>query len=234
MKRGAMIAIALFAASVVSVSSFANVRVEAIQRSTQKVRLNVSKDHAPIVNAKIEILNQDEKPLPFALSTGAAGVANLPLLKPGHYHVVASADGGLHADLYLDVSKNGKKTTVFSLDLFVEPPPLPSFQERLAAAEKEATAVQLAKFNGVVKDQVGAAVARTKVEIYRRGAFADGPVATSDADTTGDFSSHLSDGSYTAVFSCSGFSPEIALFDIVRGSNKSNMQIVLKVAPALE
>lgn len=225
---------ALFAWCVSAAPLFANVRVEPVHSSSEKVRVIVLHDHAPIKNAKVEILDGNGKPQQIALSTRDDGSANLPRLKPGRYQVVALAEGGLRADLYLDVSRNEKKTTSFSLDLFVAPPPPPSFEERLAAVEKERTVARLADFDGFVKDQSGAAVAQTKVEVFRRGAYTDGRVASASTDVAGAFSLHLSKGSYTAVFSNAGFSLDITAFDIVQDSGGKSLNIVLKVAPATE
>ena len=69
------------------------------------------------------------------LWTDASGIVSLPPLSPGQHHVIATAYGGLRADLYLNVSKNKGKVTLFSVELFVSPPAPPSLRERIGSGE---------------------------------------------------------------------------------------------------
>src|ERR1700743_3077668 len=100
--------IALSSICVSAAPVFANVQVEPIHSSSQKVLVTVLHDHLPMKDAKVEVLDAGGNFRKIALYTDDAGNARLPLLKPGSYHVVATADVGLHADLFLNVSKDHK------------------------------------------------------------------------------------------------------------------------------
>jgi hypothetical protein len=202
-----------------------------VQPSSENVRIKLLHDGKPVRDVKIEVLMADEQPR-LSLTTNEHGAATLPTLPPGRYHIVATAaSGGLGADLVLDVSKSKKKkTSLFSMDLFVRPPPPPALADKIAVAEGIGPGERLQEFQGAVSDPSGAVAQGAKVAIFQRGSLGKAQVARTTSDATGHFSAHLEDGSYTAIFQLPGFSTQIQVFEIAGNGDKKDLQIVLQVA----
>ncbi len=62
-------------------------------------------------------------------------------------------------------------------------------------------------------------------------------MAKATSDASGHFLAHLSDGPYTAVFSASGFSIHISVFEIIKGDDSADaagLRIVLQIGPITE
>jgi Carboxypeptidase regulatory-like domain len=231
MRRAAFAALSLLW---LSGAAEANVRVEAIRKSSQRIRVMALRDGIPVKDVKIDVFVDREESPQSSIETDEHGIAVLPLLRPGSYHVSATASGGFHADLYLEVAKNNRKTTSFSMQLSSEPSPPPSLEQRIAAAEERAKSERLQGFTGVVEDQMGATIGGTKIKIFRRGASGKGPAVEAESDAVGRFSVRLADGTYTAVFMSQGFRPQITAFDLDQKADKRDLRIVLQVAPVAE
>ncbi len=207
------------------------VEVLKVQSSSQNVRIIALRDGNPLHDVKIEVFTSDERPL-LSVSTNKYGVVTLPLLPPGRYHVAAAAPGGLGADLMLDVSKKkGKKTSAFSMELFVRPPQPPDLAKRITIAEETGASERLQEFRGLVEDPAGAGIRGTEIEVSQKGSLGKVQVAKTQSDTTGRFSVHLAAGAYTAVFQVAGFSTQIQIFEIAEDGAQRDLRIVLQLAP---
>ncbi len=207
------------------------VEVLNVQPSSQNIRITVLRDGIPVRDVKLEVLMAAEQPR-LSLSTDKHGVAALPSLPPGRYHIVATSSGGLGADLVLDVSKNkGKKTSSFSMDLSVRPPPPPTLAQRIATAEGLATSKRMQSFHGILEDPSGAGIQGAKIEISQKGSLGKAQVTKVASDTTGHFSAPLANGAYTAVFQVPGFSAQIQVFEIALDGDMKESRIILQITP---
>jgi hypothetical protein len=207
------------------------VEVLNVQPSSQNIRITVLRDGITVRDVKLEVLMADEQ-LRLSVSTDKHGTAALPSLPPGRYHIVATSSGGLGADLVLDVSKNrGKKTSLFSMDLSVRPPPPPTLAQRIATAEGLATSKRMQSFHGILEDLSGAGIQGAKVEIFQKGSLGKAQVTKVASDATGHFSAPLADGAYTVIFQVPGFSTQIQVFEIALDGDMKESRIILQIAP---
>jgi len=232
MKCSAIAVGTLLMASVAS-ANFSMVEVLRVEPSFEHVRILTLYNGHPLDNVKLEVFSEGEQPR-LSISTNKEGVAKFSLSPPGRYRIAADAANGLGADLILAVSKGkGKNESSFTLNLAVRPPPPPSFEDKIVAAEK-AGALRLPQFEGVVMDPSGGVVPQTRIGVFRKGSRGKLQMAKAESDASGHFLTHLSDGSYAAVFSAQGFSTYIVVFEIVKGDDSADaagLRIVLQIGP---
>jgi len=209
-----------------------SVIVEQILPSSQNARIKVLHDGKPLQNVRINVFEAGEK-LCLSLSTDADGAVVLPLLPPGRYHIAADGPDGLGADSVLDVSKHKKKKpSEFSLLLFVRPPAPPTLEERIATVEGSVDSERLQEFKGVTVDPAGAPIPQVMIEIFQKGSGGKARVATAESDATGHFSTHLANGTYTAILQAQGFSTQIQVFEITEEGEPKYLRIRLDLAPS--
>jgi Carboxypeptidase regulatory-like domain len=214
-------------------SGKASVEVLNVEPSFQHVRILTLHNGNPLERVRLDVFSWNERRR-LSISTNKEGVAKFSLSPPGRYRIAANAANGLGADLVLDVSKGiGKNESSFTLNLAVRPPPPPTLDERVVAAEA-AGGAEIRQFAGHVVDPAGNVVPQTKLEVFKKGSRGKGRRAKTESDASGHFFAHLSDGSYTAVFSAQGFSTYIGVFEIAKGDDSADaagLRIVLQNGP---
>ena len=229
------LAIAVSTVLLASVASakFSMVEVLSVEPSFQHVRILTLHNGNPLDNVKIQVFSKDER-LRLSLLTNNQGVAEFSLSPPGRFRIAADTTHGLGADLILAVSKGkGMNESSFTLILAPRTPPPPSFEDRILAAEN-ATPARLRHFEGVVLDPSAGVVPQTRISVFKKGSRGKLQTAKTKSDAAGHFFAHLSDGSYTAVFSAPGFSTYIVVFEIAKGdasADAAGLRIVLQIGP---
>jgi len=200
------------------------------QPSSQSVQIRTLQKGTPLKNVRIEIFTMDPKVLLFSVTTNHRGVASLPTLSPGRYLVAATGATGLGADLVLDVSKDkGRKTSLFSMELSLRPPPPPTMDERMTDAEKMPIREPVKEFVGILQDPAGGSVPNATVTVYAKGSRDKARALEIKTDGTGRFSAPLADGTYTILFEAPGFQTEIAVFEISGYAQARDLRISLKL-----
>jgi 5-hydroxyisourate hydrolase-like protein (transthyretin family) len=200
------------------------------QPSSQRVQIKILQNGNPIKDVKIEVFTMDNQLRLFSLSTNDQGVATLPTLSPARYLIAATAVGGLGADLVLDVSKGlGHKTSLFSMELGVRPPPPPTIEEKMTGAEKASAREAVKEFRGILQDPSGAGVTNASVDVYPKGSRDKTQALEIKTDESGRFSAFLADGTYTALFQAPGFQTEIVVLEISADAQRKELQTVLKL-----
>ena len=208
-----------------------SVEVLQIQPSSQNARITVLHNGNPLPATRVAVFTGDEQPR-LSLSTDEHGVVVLPALPPGRYHLAVDASDGLGGDLVLQVSKHkGKKTSEFTLALFVRPPAPPTLAERIATAEESAPSERLQTLHGIAVDPSGAGIPRVKLQIFKKGSGAKTPLATAESDGNGHFFAQLAKGTYTAVLQAQGFSTRIYVFEITEDGEQKGSRIRLDLGP---
>jgi hypothetical protein len=208
-----------------------SVTVLQVQPSSQNARITVLHNGNPLPEAKVAVFTADDQPR-VSLATDERGVVVLPALPPGRYHVAVDASDGLGGDLVLQVSKHkGKKTSEFTLALFVRPPAPPTLAERIAAAEESAPNERLRTLHGIAVDPTGAAIPHVRLQIFKKGSGAKTPLAITESDDNGHFFVRLAKGTYTAVLQAQGFSTGIYVFEITEDGEQKESRIRLDPGP---
>ena len=67
----------------------------------------------------------------------------------------------------------------------------------------------MSEFRGVVQDDFGAVIPRTKIRILRKKSPDDGDLASTQSDERGQFLLPLREGTYLAVFEFAGFKRQV-------------------------
>jgi hypothetical protein len=199
------------------------VQVLNVEPSSQRIRILTMHSGTPVSNARVEV---DE--LLMSVSTNKEGIARLRISRPGKYLVTANTFDGLGAEIILIVSKGKQKTrSSFTLNLL-------SFEDKIVAAEN-AGAMKLRQFDGIVTDPSGAALAQTKIEVFKKGSRGKSQAAATESDSAGHFFAQLPDGFYTGVFSVPFFSTCIVVFEIAKGDDSAvakDLRIMLQLGRA--
>ncbi len=230
MKFSAIAVGTLLLASVAS-ANCSMVEVLSVQPSFQHVRILTLYDGRPLENVKLEVFSEGEQPR-LSISTNKEGVAKFSLSPPGRYRIAADAANGLGADLILAVSKGtGKNKSSFTLNLALRPPPPPSLEDRIVAAEN-VPSVRLREFGGVVVDIAGAVIPQTKIEVFKKGSRGKARASETKSDAEGHFSLRLPEGAYTAIFSRAGFSTKFFVFELTEAAETADTE-VLRVSLAV-
>ena len=197
------------------------------QPSSQKVRITTLLDGKPLRDARLVFFTTPEQQPRLSLSTDGRGVAATPRLLPGHYLVVATSPGNLHAELYLNVSKTFRgqaKSFVMDLSPVRLSPPNP------AVAEKAPITEHVQEFKGLLVDPAGGPIPGAEIQVLRKGSQG-AAVVKLKSDEAGRFAAPLAEGTYVAFFQMPGFRTEIVGFEIVQnvpvGALRISMQIGL-------
>lgn len=211
-----------------------SVEVLEIHPSAQKPVITVLKDDAPQSGATLAVFTNDGKPK-LNLTTDFRGMVKLPHLHPGIYRLTASTSPTLGAALYLQFfAAHRENPGAFTMELRVQPPPLPSFEEQLAAAAASPVRFSSRTFSGTVFDPLGTGIPGVLVSIYKQSSGVAAHPHKIRSDEHGRFSVTPSPGRYTAVFSASGFGVQFLTFEIARGAAENPVSVKLHLGAVTE
>jgi hypothetical protein len=193
--------------------------------SSQRVRITALLDGKPLRDAKLVFFTTPEQQPRLSLSTDGRGVAATPRLLPGHYLVVATSPGNLHAELYLDVSKIFRgPAKPFVMDLTPAPPSMTS----PAVAEKTPITEFIQEFKGLLVDPAGGPIPGAEIQVLRKGSQGEA-VAKLKSDEAGRFAAPLAAGTYVAFFQMPGFRSEILGFEVVQSGLTRTLSISMQI-----
>jgi 5-hydroxyisourate hydrolase-like protein (transthyretin family) len=214
-----------------------SVEVLTPRKSSQEIRVVFLIDGTPQKGVRVELYRytlgsgEESKPL-VSLASDDEGKVTPPVLSPGRYHLVASAEHNLRADLYLDVSrKRGKRPSSFSMNLLESQHPTP--EQLWAAAEDVPVKDRLEAFSGTIHDPSGAMVSGVSIEVVRKGTQGRKRVAQLKSGKDGRFSAHLADGAYVARFSVPGFQIAFVPFEVTKQGSEE-LRVTLQIGRATE
>jgi hypothetical protein len=211
-----------------------SVEVLEIHPSAQKPVITVLKDGAPQPGATLAVLTNDGKPK-LTLTTDFRGTVKLPHLHPGIYRLSASTSPTLGAALCLQFFAAHKQNPgAFTMELRVQPPPLPSFEEQLAAAGASPVSISGRTFSGTVFDPLGTGIPRVFISIYKQSSGVAAHPHKIRSDKHGRFSVTPSPGRYSAVFSAPGFAVQFLTFEIARGAAENPVTVKLNLGGVTE
>jgi hypothetical protein len=206
-----------------------SVEVLEIHPSAQKPVITVLKNGAPQPGATLAVFTNDGKPK-LNLTTDSRGMVKLPHLHPGIYRLTTSTSPTLGATLCLQFfAAHQENPGAFTMELRVQPPPQPSFEEQLAAAAASPASFSSRTFSGTVFDPSGTAIPRASIAIYKRFSGVAARPHKIRSDEHGRFSATPSPGRYTAVFSASGFGVQFLTFEIARGAAENPVSVKLNL-----
>jgi Carboxypeptidase regulatory-like domain len=184
---------------------------------------------------RIEVLTAFNDPR-FSLVADERGVAALPALPAGSYHIVAvtspQALGEVYlAEIYFDVSQNFINGPSFlNMDLVSAnrfwPRDLP-VDEVWPSKPLAVGAVQ--RFRGSVIDPVGSAIAGATIRVFKQKSSGQVLVAETKADESGHFSAPLEPGAYTASVKMPGFRIRMITFEIAPEADAKDLEISLNI-----
>jgi hypothetical protein len=208
--------------------------VDQPQPSSRNVRITVLRDGKPQQNATLILISQkDGKQARPAITTDTRGIVELKDLPNGTYCIEATADPRLGAKLCLNVWEGiDRKPSELALSLSVQPPPPPTFEERVRAAAILPIEQRAQTFVGVVKDLGGGGIPRAEIVIHRRASEGKVDTIKLTTDERGRFSTPLAPGSYTPGFQSPGFKTRFVGFEIVPDAPKQDLPIVLDLDTA--
>jgi hypothetical protein len=211
-----------------------SVEVLEVHPSSQKPLITVLKDGAPQQSATLTVFANNGKQR-LTLTTDSRGMAKLPHLHSGIYRIAASTSPTLRVDLYLQIAAvHQQKPSEFTMELRVQPPPPPTFEGKLEAAEKTPIEVFTRAFSGTVRDPSGAFISRASIAVYRHRAGNTAHPLKTMTDHQGRFYSDLAGGSYTAVIQSPGFETRILTFEISSDAAQKELNVKLDVGAITE
>jgi hypothetical protein len=203
--------------------------VKEVRPSSQNARLTILSGGKRQPGANLAVYNADNEQK-LSLKADSHGKATLPDLPPGRYCVTASTSPILRADLCLQIANgHARKRSAFSMDLVVQPPPPPTLEEKLEAAEKAPIEVRTRAFSGTVRDPVGAVISRASVAVYRYGARDTAHPLKTTTDQQGGFYAALAPGKYTAVIQSPGFETRFLTFEISPDAGQEDLNVKLNI-----
>ncbi|MGC1618407.1 MAG: carboxypeptidase regulatory-like domain-containing protein [Candidatus Acidiferrum sp.] len=214
----------------------ASVEVLEIHPSTQKPLITVLKDGAPQQGATLAVFTNNGKEK-LIVTTDSHGIAKLPHLHPGIYRIDASTSPTLRGALCLKIAAAHQKTSsAFTIGLRVQPPPLPTFEEMVAAAQASPVSVSGRNFSGTVFDPSGTGIPRVSISIFKQSSGPAGHPRKIRSDEHGRFSASPSPGRYTAVFAAPGFAVQFLTIEIARGAiqNPVTVKLTLRLGAITE
>jgi hypothetical protein len=237
--RAASIAVGCVLATAVPVCLGASPSVEVVapQKSSQKLQVVLLVDGAARKGVTVKAYRytlgsgEESKPL-VSLTSNDAGKVTPPVLAPGSYHLVASAQHNLRADLYLDVSRKlGKQTSSFAMNLVESQ--YPTIEQLWEAAEEAPVKDRLEAFGGTVHDPSGAKVSGVVIEVARKGTQGKERVAQLESAPDGHFSTALADGAYIARFYAPGFQTAFVPFEVTKQGSEQ-LRVTLQIGRATQ
>jgi hypothetical protein len=203
--------------------------VQEVRPSSQNARLTILSGGKRQPGANLAVYNADNEQK-LSLKADSHGKATLPDLPPGRYCVTASTSPTLRADLCLQIAAgNARKRSAFSMELVVQPPPPPTFEEKLQTAEKAPIEVFTRAFSGTVRDPSGAFIPRASIAVYPHGASDTAHALKTMTDQQGRFYPDLAPGSYTAVIQSPGFETRFLTFEISPDAAQEDLNVKLNV-----
>ncbi len=214
-----------------------SVEVVATQKSSPRIRVVFLMSGAPQKGVRVEVYRYtlssgEESRALLSLTSDNEGKVTPPVLSPGHYHLVASVERNMRADLYLDVSrKMAKRVSSFSMNLIENQYPTP--EQLWATAEEEPVKDRPETFNGTVYDPSGAGVSGVSIEVVRKGTQGKERVAQLESGSDGGFSAHLAEGGYVARFSMPGFQIALLPFEVTK-QGSGELRVILQLGRATE
>jgi 5-hydroxyisourate hydrolase-like protein (transthyretin family) len=214
-----------------------SVEVVATQKSSQRIRVVFIMSGVPQKGVRVEVyqytLSSGEKSKALlSLTSDDEGKVTPPVLSPGHYHLVASAERNLRADLYLDVSRKlGKQISSISMNLIEDQYPTP--EQLWDAAEKVLVKDRLEAFRGTIYDPSGARVSGVSIEVARKGTQGKEQIAQVESGKDGRFFAPLADGAYVARFSIPGFQVAFVPFEVTKQGSEE-LRVTLEIGRATE
>ena len=185
----------------------------------------------------IEVLTAFNEPR-FSLVTDERGIAAIPMLSPGSYHVVAVARTQPLGELYLaelsfDVSmKLEQGPSLLAVDLVSAnrfwPRELP-VDESTAPRGKPLAIGAVERFRGSVIDPTGSPISGATIHVFKQESPAQALVTEIRADESGRFSASLEPGSYRASVKMQGFRTRQIVFEIAPYAGAKNLEISLNI-----
>ena len=192
---------------------------------SKKVRLVALVGGKPLPNASIELVQNGPQPL-AVLRTNRHGVAKLPALKPGFYSVLAASENQSRYRMDVHVLDKAKdQTGTFLLEL--QTAVVPSEDEVPTSGGRVEVTERIQSFKGIVQDPSGAAVPRAVIRVFAKGVKS--PVVLLKTDESGNFSSHLAEGSYTVVVRSQGFKTFIMGLQVAPNGEAKELEVPLKI-----
>jgi 5-hydroxyisourate hydrolase-like protein (transthyretin family) len=213
-------------------------RTTAFQSPSQNVRITALLDGKPVKDVRIEVLAVANDPR-YSLATNEHGVAALPLLSPGRYHVVATAPakllGELYlAEVYLDVPGHVvNHPSLLAMDLVSAsqfwPLEAPAVENSGEAAYKLPAISPMQVFQGVVVDPIGAAMAGVTIRVAPQEDSGESHAVEIKTDEGGRFSASLLPGTYTALVKMQGFRTQKVAFEIAPRADAKDLRFSLEI-----
>ena len=212
-------------------------RTTAFQLLSQDVRITALLDGKPVKDVRIEVLTASDPR--YSLVTKERGVAALPLLSPGRYHVVATAAakllGELYlAEVYLDVPGHVvNHPSLLAMDLVSAsqfwPLEAPAVENSGEAAYKLPAISPMQVFQGVVVDPTGAVMAGVTIRVVPEENSGESHAVEIKTDEGGRFSASLLPGTYTALVKLQGFRTQKVAFEIAPRADAKDLRFSLKI-----
>jgi hypothetical protein len=186
--------------------------------------------------ARIEVLTASNEPR-FSLVADERGVAALPMLPPGSYHIVAvtppQALGEVYlAEIHFDVSQdliNGASFLNMDLVSANRLWPRDLHVDEVWAPSKPLAVGAVRRFQGSVIDPAGSAIAGTTIRVFKQESSGRGLVTETKADERGRFSASLGPGVYTASVKVPGFRTRMITFEIAPSADAKDVEISLDI-----
>jgi len=217
-------------AECLTVTGIPALEVMSYQFSARHVRIIARRDGQILSRVKLFSLRTG-KPPRFLAFTDAYGVAALPKLFPGGYHISAESADGERLELLLYVSSHAvDDTTSITLNFFVNSPSqsppgsVPLDSGSYFGAQEVPVSEHLQGFKGVVKDPVGSFVAGATVRVFAKGETKHAAIVELRTDERGRFSALLPDGTYIALIQSAGFRTWFLTFKISKNGESKELE----------
>jgi hypothetical protein len=184
------------------------------QPSYDRVRITVLLNGKARNNVILDIIGVGGAPH-FSAFIKRGGAADLPLLAPGNYWVIAHTTVNRAAELCLDVEMSPKgETSSFSMVL------LPN--QRIASK-------RIQEFCGILVDANDARIAGAKIELFKMGFLQVAPVLQAKSEEDGVFSGLLADGQYLVIFTKYGFQTVAMILEVAKSEKPRDLRIAMQV-----
>jgi Carboxypeptidase regulatory-like domain len=199
--------------------------------------VTASLDGRPARGARIEVRTAFNNPR-FSLVGDERGVATLPVLSPGSYHIVAVTPPQALGEVYLaeitfDVSQNlTNRPSLLNMDLVSAnqfwPRDLP-VDELFAPIGKPLAVGAVQRFQGSVIDPQGSTIVGATIRVFKQKSSGQALITQTNADERGRFSASLEPGAYTASVQMPGFRTRMITFEIAPSADAKDVEISLNI-----